>query len=624
MSCAQAEGVIKDIIREIVWECVRKKHAVSDTLAAFMIKAVVLDPANQFNVDRALTKQDVHRLTQLCIDRLVDQNSPSLDTVKMQVYFDMNYTSRRELQEEHKHLLQAKLAPVVCEITETRAKTREELEGLYRKIVSYILLHSGMGSSTNPNTIRETTAALQSVFPQSELGTFMCLKKKDKEQQLMELTRIVTGIRLFNKASGKGGEVIDDLPAILNEAIPISTKYIKSELGASQNLAYQYTAILENLQQAEGGARGCTLTPDLLKQALYNVRQHEAFSKVILDDVILCGKHVETLQSDLYSEMEELRSAVKVRTAVPTAQVFPHFMALAKLWSGLQDEIIFLNVMNNMVTSLKPFLAAQSQFLPEDQIRTLLDGVEVKTDEQRLKESSENQMDPSECENQEWLFPETTANFDELPLEYKGMCAYTLVKDGNLLPGNPNIGVLKHRNKFYVFSSKEAACDFASCPDENIEQVAEIVRQSPELIQLLELHHQFGGFTPFSEVSMESGERLLVKPITKCDSCTQTDTHPVESNIVKSYEWNEWELRRKAIKLANLRRKVTHSMQTNLSHMRRDNVTQVYLPKDVACQTKKDGTSNVPQPKVYLAGLRGGETKTTHFIKTNLTRPVDE
>lgn len=75
---------------------------------------------------------------------------------------------------------------------------------------------------------------------------------------------------------------------------------------------------------------------------------------------------------------------------------------------------------------------------------------------------------------------------------------------------------------------------------------------------------------------------------------------------------------------ANLRSKVTHSMQTNLSHMRRDNVTQTYHLKDVACQSKRDGSSNVPKPQVYLAGLRGGKTKTTHMIKTNLTRSVSE
>lgn len=53
-------------------------------------------------------------------------------------------------------------------------------------------------------------AALQSVFPQTELGTFMSLVKKDKERQLHELALIVTGIRLFNRDCGKGGEGVDD------------------------------------------------------------------------------------------------------------------------------------------------------------------------------------------------------------------------------------------------------------------------------------------------------------------------------------------------------------------------------------------------------------------------------
>lgn len=41
-------------------------------------------------------------------------------------------------------------------------------------------------------------------------------------------------------------------------------------------------------------------------------------------------------------------------------------------------------------------------------------------------------------------------------------------------------------------------------------------------------------------------------PVTKCDIGTQTDTHFWESSLVGSYEWNEWELRRKAIKLVSL------------------------------------------------------------------------
>jgi len=42
---------------------------------------------------------------------------------------------------------------------------------------------------------------------------------------------------------------------------------------------------------------------------------------------------------------------------------------------------------------------------------------------------------------------------------------------------------------------------------------------------------------------------MMEKPLTKQHSGTQTDTHFYESNIVSTYEWNEWELRRKAMKL---------------------------------------------------------------------------
>ena len=46
--------------------------------------------------------------------------------------------------------------------------------------------------------------------------------------------------------------------------------------------------------------------------------------------------------------------------------------------------------------------------------------------------------------------------------------------------------------------------------------------------------------------------KFIQKPIIKSDMGTQTDTHILESNMVKTYEWNEWELRRKALKLVKL------------------------------------------------------------------------
>ncbi|XP_043925172.1 cilia- and flagella-associated protein 206 isoform X2 [Protopterus annectens] len=620
MSRVQAESVIKNIIREIGQECSSKGHTVSETLVAFVVKAVVLDPRNEFNVERTLTKSDVQKLIKLCVDRLLDVKSPSLDTIKMQVYFDMNYTSRDEFLHEHHRVLESRLAPVSREITDSRSRTREELESLYRKIVSYVLLSSGLGSPTDISIVREATAALQSVFPQAELGTFLSLNKKDKERQLNELTMIVTGIRLFNKDGGKGGEGIDDLPAILNEAIPATSKHIEAELQQCQQLIYSYTALIEQLEEKHH----LTKVPETMWfEALYNVRQHEVFLHVILSDVIYCAKQVEMLENQLASQMEQLRTTVRAKTAVPTALVYPHFIALSNIWTGLQNEMVLLSVLSNLATNLLPFLGTHAELFPAEAMQPLLDQLNVKTDEQRLQETLGQRVNIADFKKQDWLFPETTANFDKLPLQYRGFCGFTIAKKhGLLLPGNPDIGILKHKEKYYIFSSREAAYAFAQQPEEYLLTIAEKAKQHAELIQLLELHQQFAAVTPYSQA--KTNEALMIKPITKCDSSTQTDTHLVESNIVKSYEWNEWELRRKAIKLANLRQKATHSMQTNLSHMRRDNTSQVYLPKQVGTQTKRDSASNVPKPQIYLAGLRGGMSKTTHMVKINLTRDVDE
>lgn len=53
-------------------------------------------------------------------------------------------------------------------------------------------------------------AALESVFPQAELSAFIPSTRVAKEEKLFGLTQLVSGIRLFNKQLGKGGETIDN------------------------------------------------------------------------------------------------------------------------------------------------------------------------------------------------------------------------------------------------------------------------------------------------------------------------------------------------------------------------------------------------------------------------------
>ncbi|NXS32728.1 CF206 protein, partial [Pomatostomus ruficeps] len=620
MSGELTQSVIKRIIRQVGLECAAQGQTLSETLVAFMVKAVVLDPRNYFNIDRILTENDVQNLIQLCVTRLLDTTNPSLSTIRMQVYFDMNYANRAELLSEQHRVLEGKLAPVVRAITESGQRAQEEMENVYRKIVTYVLLSSGLGSPTDTEAVREVTAALQSVFPQTEMVTFISLSKKDKEQQLKDLAMLVTGIRLYNKQCQKGGSGIDDLPAILDEAIPSATRTVDEHLNSCHLLAHQYTALLESMQGDPH--RHSQLSSSKLKEALFNVRQYEAFLCILLSDAITSAQEVETLEVQFEAAMMILKNTVQDTTYVESKEVFPLFVELSKLWTGFQDERLLLSFLTSMTDSLQQFLEIQSRLFPEEMLTSLLEGVTVKSDEERIKETMGTRVNVSDFKNQEWLFPETTDNFDQLLIQYHGFCAHSIGVKGLILPGNPAIGILKHKEKYYVFSSKEAAYTFAQDPDKFIQLNVEKAKEYAELIQLLELHHQFEYLVPHAQA--RSANRCLMKPLPKHDSSTQTDTHILPPTIVRSYEWNEWELRRKAIKLANLRRKVTHAMQTDLSHMRRENFTQVYLPKDVGTQTKRDNSSNVPKPQIFLKGLRGGPSPTTHMVTVDLTRPLDE
>lgn len=52
---------------------------------------------------------------------------------------------------------------------------------------------------------KEVAAALESVIPRAALAPFVTLSSSEKLVQLVELSNLVVGIRLFNQEIGKGG-----------------------------------------------------------------------------------------------------------------------------------------------------------------------------------------------------------------------------------------------------------------------------------------------------------------------------------------------------------------------------------------------------------------------------------
>lgn len=99
--------------------------------------------------------------------------------------------------------------------------------------------------------------------------------------------------------------------------------------------------------------------------------------------------------------------------------------------------------------------------------------------------------------------------------------------------------------------------------------------------------------------------RVGRRGVAVADAAVATPLHFVERLIDRKYEFSQWALRRRAVQLANLRQCATHGAQTDNSHFRRDNDTQVYLPRVAETQTLHAVSTNTERTVSYVSGVRG-------------------
>lgn len=207
-----------------------------------------------------------------------------------------------------------------------------------------------------------------------------------------------------------------------------------------------------------------------------------------------------------------------------------------------------------------------------------------------------------------------TPDFMTLPLELQGFCPWSMVTSrGLLIPGRPTHGIVRYENLYYIFDNLVALKAFMDDPERYLQGVRDLALQNPEFIHILRLQNSWFPTVAISKLlEGQSGEAGGLDPQTdsngkpmKRDAGTGTPTHFVEQHVDKNYHWNEWELRRRALKLVNLKNCQTSAQQTDQSNFRRDNDSQVYISREQGTQTKRDKGTNPPIKTTYIAGLRG-------------------
>ncbi len=94
----------------------------------------------------------------------------------------------------------------------------------------------------------------------------------------------------------------------------------------------------------------------ILTDALVNVRQHEICLKTLLHDIINCAKNVENLQIQLAQRLDQLKSTVQSKTAIPTAQVYVNIFWLFFKKFKMKLLLLLLSLYKASVHSISYYL----------------------------------------------------------------------------------------------------------------------------------------------------------------------------------------------------------------------------------------------------------------------------
>ncbi|RLN31697.1 hypothetical protein BBJ28_00008156 [Nothophytophthora sp. Chile5] len=506
---------------------------------------------------------------------------------------------------------------------------------------------------------KEVAAALESVFPRIGLKSFATMTAEDKRFQLDELMRIVEGIRLFNKELGKGGAGISASAGGIQDNVETLAKQVREEVRDANEVCTQYTEVLLHVHHQLGDDLDASDPPppsadeiSRWQDELGNRRQFLSYLQSLEEDIAFSHEKVGTRLQMFQTDMRALQSLVGARSSLPKSHVYPLFEAVSRSWTELQQEHELLQARARALRALMRFKTSFTRSLSPDSpiarrarrggsipTEELFSQLETFPAEKQLTDSDRNDAkgrsfgssgaddddaaldddDSNPNEEEGSGFPirmpvDSTPEFMQLPLEYQGFCPWTVVERGGLLlPGDPSLGVVQYRNAYHVFVNERALGEFMIHPRRYVQGVLHLATRQPALIYLLRLQEAFPNITLAALLKMchrfrsEGAHPLLAPaPSQKVDASTATPTHFVEKRLDCNYDWNEWSLRRKAIKIANLRHCRTVGAQTALSSFRREVDTQVYLPTDSSCQTSHTRGTNPPRTVTFFAGLRSG------------------
>ena len=330
---------------------------------------------------------------------------------------------------------------------------------------------------------------------------------------------------------------------------------------------------------------------------------------MLIDELHSSIQFKESLITNYENEKNAILDIIGNQASISKDQSYPRFQNLAKMYTKFQEQVFILDIRENVFRKLYDFINNNDIKLEYD-----LDAWEgcfqLYTDKLDIYEKQDEPIFSFESgaynNGVTLLKHDSTADYLDIKLEYQGFCIVTLLnKRGLLVSGRPAV-VAKYNEKYMVFCTHQCLQEFIDNPQKYIDGLNEYVKENSYLINLLNMTEEFpnGNLANMFRDKESTAFKYKNSKVLIDVGCQTVDHIHEKGYIDPDYEWNEWDLKKKAIQLANIMKKKTVSCQTLLSHFRRENETQVYPMKDSEVNTTVNTGTNLSIPKSYAVGFR--------------------
>ncbi|KAI5078260.1 hypothetical protein GOP47_0005931 [Adiantum capillus-veneris] len=581
-----------------------------------------------------------------CSKLLALEDCPALETIQLQVSAHAHMFMQQMILAREERASMKKRDDILRSILNIQVLDRREAnlaaDKLHDLVVDFIMETINRTDDEFKIDVLhkdEINSSLDSFFPRAGFLYWINQSDVEKASQLQELSNIILGIGVYNRARDNIGNANDPIYSSFENGAKAMEKNVKNEVNTVLERGAAYRKVIDMHIHSLG-------IHHVLVQRLRDELHYDLQLFSLLQDLQCVLTEMHSTMSKLLKRLQELLqilfATIGSETCVPNELVFPDFRNIGLLQkraltelrkfmaqSRVAEELLALSTKPGYkrtplgLAALKTdrgvskiqIMADNCNFLPPDIFTTTSCEVE------RLDTSNVSYGNP---ENIVIIDGKEVSSTKNTKLHLNGFCPMTIVCHGGLLLlGDLKAGLVQIGDKAYSFATTCHFKEFAKSPIHYLRALEKMVIAMPQLINMLGLQTE----PKFAQLAIPNNstpkERSLIievstrslgttaassfpkskildvvnkKPL-QHDFATQTSTH-----IQTEHEFDRDTL---FLRMKELENKQTHSTQTCNSHFYRDSCSQVWLPRDKSTQSLFGKGTTMPIKLKFFENLRG-------------------